>query len=378
MKHHLILTLSVLVASGNPALSQGTEIEPETLTVEERIPEGDHLFVLDFGMTGSSVIYVLNAEDLALVGSIGFGSMGQMAMSPDNSKLYTASGYMRRYTYGELEAVIHEWDAATLNANTEMLISPKFAPALSQNGIFNLSADGAYMVVQNATPATSVNIVDLAKGGDLVEIPTPGCWTAYPSTEGHAFSTLCGDGTVTKYSYEADGTVSDGVKSEKIFDADSNPVFGVAVRAQGKLVYVTFGGSLLFVDDSGDVPVLERTAEFASDGWAPGGNNMIAYHAPSNTLFVGMHPNAFDGSHKFPAEEIWAIDLESGTVVARGKANADTNLAVSGGDTPVLFGVDHMGGVHRYDVTLGEGAAITTAASREGVALFATKLATDF
>lgn len=377
MKRQLVVALSLLAAAAGAAFAQ-EEIAPETLTVQERIPEGDHFYVMDFGINGSSPIYVLNAEDLSLVGSIGTGTFATMTMSPDKSTLYSASTYLRRYTYGEAEAVIHAWDPQTLAAKAEFMVAPKIAQALSQRGTLNVSADGKYLLVQNATPATSITIADAVAGKELGEIPTPGCWTAYPSVEGTAFTTLCGDGTVAKYTYAADGTAGAPAKSDPIFDADKDPLYGDAMRVDGKLVYVSYGGTLYIVDDSGERPVLDRTVAFAEEGWAPGGYNLMAYSAPANTLFVLMHSNPGDGSHKTPAEEIWAIDMATDTVVGRSEAHDEASIAVSGGENPVLVGIDHLGGVHRYDVTGGDTVSLTETASREGVAAFPTIVATDF
>ncbi|TPE51897.1 amine dehydrogenase large subunit [Amaricoccus solimangrovi] len=378
MKRHLAIALSVLAATAAGAFAQDAGIEPETLSVLERIPEGPHLYVMDFGMNGSSPIYVLNADDLSLVGSIGTGTFGTMMMSPDHATLISASAYLRRYTYGDVEAVIHEWDSQTLKAKKEFMVSPKLAQALSQRGTLNLSADGKYLLAQNATPATSVTIADLAEGKDLGEVPTPGCWTAYPSVEGTAFTTLCGDGTITKHTYDASGKASAPAKSDRIFDVDKDPLYGDATRVDGKLVYLSYGGTLYIVDDAGEKPVLDRTVPFAEAGWAPGGYNLMAYSKPANTLFVLMHSNPYDGSHKNPAEEIWAIDMASMKVVGRSPAHGETSISVSGGEKPVLVGIDHMGGVHRYDVATDGQVSLTETASREGVAIFPTMVLTDF
>lgn len=378
MKQKILLTLSALVASGGIALAQDVDIKPETLTVKEHISEGPHVYVMDFGINGSSPIYVLNAGDLSLEGSIGTGTFAQAMMTADKSSLFSGSVYLRRYTYGDVEAVIHEWDPQTLKLKRELTVSNKMVQGLSQKGVLNISADKKYLVLQNATPATSVNIVDLEAGKDLVEIPTPGCWTAYPSVEGTAFTTLCGDGTIAKYSYAADGTFTPGAKSDKIFDPDKTPLFGDAVRVDGKLVYPSYGGSLYVVDDSGEKPVLSQEIKFAEEGWAPTGYNLMAYHAASGTMFVMMHQNPKDGSHKVPADEIWAVNMKTGKVVGRSKANGESNITVSQGDTPVVVGVDHLGGVHKYDATMGDSVTLTETASRKGVVGFGTIVLTDF
>lgn len=378
MKHHLISAVSVLTVLGTSAFGQEVDIEPETLVVEERISEGNHVYIMDMAISGSSAVYVLNSEDFSLEGNIGAGTFGQMLLTPDESSIYTASAYMRRYTYGDIEAVIHEWDPVTLKLKREFMVSEKMAQTLSQKGAMNLTADGGYLLVQNATPATSINVVDLAAEKDLVEIPTPGCWTAYPATEGTAFTTICGDGSLMKYSFSADGSVADPGKSEKIFDSDKNPLFSSAVRIDGNLVFVSFSGVLHIVDDSGDAPALVKTVDIAQEGWAPSGYNLMAYHEASGTLFITMHSKPFEGSHKVPAEEIWAIDMKTEKVVGRGAAHGESNITVSAGDQPEVIGVDHHGGAHRYEVSLGNEVTVTEAASREGVVIFPTILAVDY
>ncbi|WP_271215180.1 amine dehydrogenase large subunit, partial [Pseudonocardia halophobica] len=175
MKHHLLLSLSVLAATGGQVLAQEKDIQPETLAVEARISEGNHIYLMDMGISGSSSVFVLNADDLSLEGNIGAGTFSQMLMSGDGKSIYTGSVYMKRYTRGPIEAVIEEYDPQTLLLRREFTVSGKMAQTLSQKGALNLSADGKYMLVQNATPATSINVVDLAAGKDLVEVPTPGC-----------------------------------------------------------------------------------------------------------------------------------------------------------------------------------------------------------
>lgn len=377
MKRQFVAALSVLAASGSVAFAQEA-LEPEILTVQERIPEGPHAFAMNFSVNGSSQIAVLDADDLSLVGTIGTGTFATMMLTPDKSALYTSSIYLRRYTYGEAEAVVQEWDPQTLELRREFLVSPKLAQTLTQRGVLNISADGKFLIVQNATPATSITIADTAAGTNLGEIPTPGCWTAYPSVEGTAFTMLCGDGTLAKYTYDAIGKAEAPAKSEKIFDADKDPLYGDAMRIDGKLVYVSYGGTLYVVDDSGEKPVLDRTVPFAEAGWAPGGYNLMAYNEPTHTLFVLMHSEPYDGSHKNPAEEIWAIDTTSMKVVGRSPAHHEINVAVGGGDKPVLVGLDHTGIVYRYDVATGDTVTLTDSGTSAAVSAFPTMILTDF
>jgi methylamine dehydrogenase heavy chain len=85
-------------------------------------------------------------------------------------------------------------------------------------------------------------------------------------------------------------------------------------------------------------------------GWRPGGLQMIAYSASTGMLYVGMHPNGHEGSHKDPAKEIWKIDLAKHKVMARGKSDGATCLQVSRDARPVLFAENgESGSLARYD-----------------------------
>ena len=45
--------------------------------------------------------------------------------------------------------------------------------------------------------------------------------------------------------------------------------------------------------------------------WRPGGWQIATAHASSHRLFVLMHPDGTDGSHKGGGSEVWVYDVES-------------------------------------------------------------------
>ncbi|WP_226554410.1 amine dehydrogenase large subunit [Celeribacter naphthalenivorans] len=345
-----------LVALTGSAFAQDA-IEPETLTVKETIDEGPNLFVLSQEWKGPSSINVLGAEDFAMKGNMGPGTTAQMVLSADGKTMYTTSVYFERYTYGSITNVFHTWDVDTLKIKGEFEFGDKMAHVESQPALLALSSDEAYALAQNATPATSVSVIDIAAGSALAEIPTPGCWGIFPSTSGMKFTTICGDGTFQTYSYAADGTFGDPGKSEKIFDVDDDALFTNGVRVGDTLVYVSYNGNLYVVDDSGEVPVLSETialTEGVLGKWAPSGSELIAYNAPTNTAFVLMHSGSYDGSHKNGAEQIWAVDMDSKTVVGRAAAHHENGLIVTQTEEPMLYGANEEGEVYLYSVEMGD------------------------
>lgn len=379
MKPSTALALVLTAASGQ-ALAQDAEFEPQVLTEEERIPEGPNFLVLDQAWAGPSMINVLGADDFAMKGNIGVGTTGQMALSPDGQTLYTTSVYFERYSYGEVTAVLQEYDVPTLSMTREIEISNKLAQVESQPALLATIDDGAFVLAQNATPATSISVIDLEAGAQIAEIPTPGCWAAIPATEGRRFTTLCGDGTMSSFTFEPDGSFGEPAVSEVIFDPDDDALFTNPVRTPDGLVFASFKGNLYVVDDGGETPELVETVTVSGTqlgNWAPGGSEVIGYSAATDTAFLLMHEDAYEGSHKDPAEEIWAVDMESGEVAGRGAANEETGIVVDASDPPVLFTAGVGGGVYRYTTETGDEVAISEDGAMDHVGDFLTVMAVN-
>ena len=83
-------------------------------------------------------------------------------------------------------------------------------------------------------------------------------------------------------------------------------------------------------------------------GWRPGGYNLLAVNQASKRLYVGMHPNGAEGSHKTPAAEIWVYDLATRQRVARVPGQNALSMSVSQDDQPRLYTIDG-GNVNVYD-----------------------------
>ena len=83
-------------------------------------------------------------------------------------------------------------------------------------------------------------------------------------------------------------------------------------------------------------------------GWRPGGYNLLAVNRANKRLYVGMHPNGAEGTHKTPAAEIWVYDLTTRKRVARIPGQGALSMSVSQDDKPRLFTIDG-GNVNVYD-----------------------------
>ena len=309
---------------------------PQHLTVKAAIDPGPNVFTTSVGDAGAGSINVFSATDLKFKGNMTTGSMGQTLIARDGKTAYTTSVYLKRISYGDPEFILQVYDVATLSPTKEIPLPPKLAMVGAQEPMLAQSADGRLVYVQNATPATSITVVDVTVGKVTGEIPAPGCYGIYPSLEGHKFSAICGDGTFASFTLNAEATSAERSQSKKIFDVDKDPIFVPTARVGTDFVFISFHGNIYRVADNGPAIKLVETYSVTAGvdpGWAPGGAQLITYNKANDVLFIGMHPNAKEGSHKTPAKEIWAYNLRTKKLLYR--SPVDDVLALTASDAPV-------------------------------------------
>jgi len=358
-KHWFGASLVALALSASLANAQETTvpdpIEPEELITEAEIAPGPNVFVVSPSWGGAGAVTVLSADDLSYKGNFATGMTSQFFLGPDAATGYTASAFPERITYGPIKAYLQKFDVKTLETTQEVELPPQMAQTMAQQPGLVVSPDGKWAYVQNATPATSVTVVDMKAGAVVSEIPIPGCWGIYLAEKGSKFSSLCGDGTMLTIELTSKGKLKSQAYSDAIFDVESDPLFVHSQRIDGNLVFSTFGGTFVTVSDKGKKAEVVDSWSY-TDGiegdWAPGGYEILAYNAPNSIMFVTMHPDATDGSHKNGATEVWAIDMKAKAVLYRSYVEHMTHIAVTDDtEAPVLFGVDgHGGSVYRYEI----------------------------
>ncbi len=290
---------------------------------------------------------VFDARAGKLLGMVNTGFAGNFALSAKADEIYIATTYHSRGGRGERVDVLEVWDAQTLAFKHEVLLPTKRAQTLNYRGLVNPTGNGRFVLVQNATPATSITVVDLAEKKVAIEIPTPGCWGSMPSsTHPTRFSMLCGDGKVATVTLDERGQVADRQLSEKLFDADQDAWFHTAERIGDRWFFMSFKGLLTELDLSGAVAQqkAQRSIVGAADqkkGWRPGGYQAFAVHPGGRWAVVSMHDQGREGSHKMPAKQLWTIDLDSGKRVstAPGQGTASITFSKSGQRLQALDGV---------------------------------------
>lgn len=343
-----IAAAAVFVGSAN-----AQDFVPETISVETEIAPGPNVFVALGSWDGAGAVNIFSAEDLSYKGDVSTGLTNQFTLSADGTTIYATSIYPKRIVSGPIEAVLQAYDVKTTALKSEIILPDILAQTMGGKYLLQITADGRFAIAQNATPATSVTVVNLETGEVAGEIPTPGCWAIYPASSGAKFSAVCGDGTMTTITLDDAGAVASQVDSPALFDMDDNPVFVHAERVGETLIFMSFAGDVITVSDA-DTPAIVDSfsiSEGVDGDWAPSGYELLAYNEQHGVLFVPMHSGAVNGTHKNGSEEIWAIDLANKAVLSRSSAEHITNIAVTEGEDPILFGVNsHEGGLYRFTI----------------------------
>jgi len=340
-------------AAQEPAIPD--PIEPEHVTVESEIAPGPNVFVVSPGRAGAGAVTILSVDDLDYKGNFATGMGTQLFIDPGAKIGYVASAFPERITYGPLKAYLQKFDVATLKTTQEVAVPPHMAQTMAQQPALAVSRDGKWAFLQNATPATSVTVVNLNTGEVASEIPNPGCWGIYLAARGSKFSSLCGDGSMLTATLDSDGKLESQGYTASVFDVEAEPLFVHSARVDGNLVFSTFNGKFVIVSDSGRTAKVVDSWSYTDgiDGdWAPGGYQILAYNEPNDVMFVTMHSEATNGSHKNGSQELWAIDMQAKRVLYRSFAEHLTHIAVTAdADAPVLFGVaGENGSISRYEI----------------------------
>lgn len=328
------------------------ELPVEELSVIPAVTAKNRAYVSDIAINhiADGKLHVVDTDTGAYLGVIGSGFTGQVTYSPDGNDIILATGYLSRGQRGERTDIIEVWDANTLAFKYEIEISPNRAMALNYRSLVRTSADGRWVFVQNATPATSVTVVDMQARKMVAEIDTPGCWGIYPpASTSDRFSTLCGDGTVATVMLDANGNVASRSVSAQMFDADKDAWFIQGEQDGDIYRFVSFLGNMAVVNMGGATATLQetwnmvRSAADRKKNWRPGGFQPLAVHPGSSRIYVGMHADGFEGSHKTPAQEIWAFDLKTKKRLARHKGHAAIALtASSSGDRILVVDIEKL------------------------------------
>ena len=311
-------------------------------------PNPHRLYLTDLQIAHISdgQVHIVDGQSFKYLGMLSTGLFGITTLSHDSSEMLVASTYYTKRNRGDRFDQLEAYDTKTFALKKEILIPSKHAMALPYKGTIAPSLDDAWVFIQNATPLSSVTVVDHKAWKVTAEVPTLGCWIILPAQSNtRRFATLCGDGTVVTVTLNEKGDSATQTRSEKLFDPEKDPIMVQGERVGDSYHFVSYEGNIKVINVGGDVAKLEDSWSLLDDadkkaGWKPGGYQLLAVHAPTKRLYVAMHDQAKNGSHKNPAKEIWEFDLASKKRITRAEGSNAIAMALTKEAKPTLYAYD--------------------------------------
>ena len=113
------------------------------------------------------------------------------------------------------------------------------------------------------------------------------------------------------------GMISKQERTAAFFDADTDPIFAKPAVIDGVYYFPSFKGMVHPVDmnaaDPGmlDAWSLLQQEQDRQENWRPGGWQIATAHEAGERLFVLMHPDGENGTHKGGGSEVWIFDVDA-------------------------------------------------------------------
>lgn len=355
----LILLISLFCASAF------AEIQPETMGSVNTLPETypPHWIVVQDGSffhmsDGKFMVIDADSDDAAsrFKGMFNGSFIAQFYQAKTKPEMYVIETFYSRGNRGTRTDVLTIYDKRTLAPTGEVILPAKRMSGLPTNYYLQLVDDESLALVYNFTPATSVTVVDVAKREFLGEVPIPGCSLIYPMA-GRAFASLCADGSMLSVQLDENGRQASTSRTGSFFDAANDPLMERAAMIDGVAYHPSFLGSVYPIDLNGSKPKVGKPWSLLGDddkGWRPGGLALTGNDA-SGRLYVLMHAEGYDGSHKDPGTEVWVFDTKKKERVDRiVLALPAITIGLTRDDNPLLVATNINLEVDVYDVKSGE------------------------
>lgn len=315
----MLSCIAALAIPQGSAAGDAPPLPPEPIPAVATLPPpSDHrIYAHDaafYSLTSGKVFVVdAGADTRHVVGLLGAAQFPSFRESTTRGELYVSESFFARGTRGPQTDVLTIYDRASLALLGEVVLpGAKRMQVVPQKAALQITGDGAFALVFNFTPASSVTVVDLARREVVNEIAVPGCMLTYPAA-GTGFVTLCGDGSLQAFELDRNGQVTTVRDSELFNDIDDDPMFMKAAWVGETAYFPTFQGWIQPLDLAGEEARPLARWRLATDlpeapaGARPSGWQVISADTEGR-LYVLMRKDAGPGDHKFGGETVWVAD----------------------------------------------------------------------
>ncbi len=372
-----VCALALLGTAGAASAADPLQPDPELEAVTLSAPKPSWVFVeRGFVVSGNSIY---DTDTGKMLGMVEASTLSDLALDPAGKAYYVSESIWTKGWRGTRQDMITVYDAATLKLKTEITMPGRILIG-GRKYNFVIADAGKTAYVYNLDPASSVNVVDLAKGKFVKKIELPGCASLMPVT-GVGFSALCSDGSLATVKTAA--AKPEITRSAPFFSATNDPIFDNFGYdgAKQQAVFLTYTGQV-YTAKLGATPTISepfsiQTAAGVSPAdtkpldvhWYPGARQGLAYHLATGHAFVLMHMGEY-WTHKAPGTEIWELDVAAKKVIKRipleeaansvtvtQEANAKLVLSTEGGTLLIL---DAKTGAEKFKLEKSGGGVLRT------------------
>ena len=355
----LVATMGSALAADLPIDKVGT-----TLTLPQPYP-AHWVWVQDIAfdhmLDGKLILVDPRAATLReqFKGMFNSSNIAAFAQSATRPEVYVAETFYERGNRGARSDVVTVYDKPNLRPIAEIpLTGNKRASAMPGRHALAISGDESLLMAYYFNLATSVGIIDVAKRAQVNEVPLPGCAMVYPTGK-RGFSSLCANGSMVSFQLDAAGKVASTRVIDPFFDVDQDALFEKPVIVNGVGYFPTFTGNLQEIDLRGDHAVLGARWNLVPEAerkqnWRPGGT-MLASADDAGRLYLIMHPDGKEGSHKDGGPEVWMFDVGKQTRLQRFVLKTwGVSIEVTRGPEPLLLVTNAEMNLDVYDTKTGK------------------------
>ncbi|WP_245688632.1 methylamine dehydrogenase (amicyanin) large subunit [Paracoccus chinensis] len=349
-------------AEAAAALAAGEDDEPVIL--DAPAPNSRRVYVNDSAHFASlTQQFAIDTEEGRVIGMTDSGFLPNPVVSDDGSVYAQVSTTYSRISRGEREDYVEVFDPVTFNPVADITIPPEGHRFLvgTYPWMSALTPDNKTLLYYQFSPAPAVGVVDLEGKAFRRMLEVPDCYHIFPTAADNFFM-HCRDGSLARVQFDAASDAEPQVTHSEVFHPEDEYVVNHPAYSQksGRLVWPTYEGKIYQFDlSSGEAKALNTieglTEEERADNWRPGGWQLVAYHRPSNRIYMLVDQRA-EWTHKTPSRHVVVINADTGERIARHElGHGIDSVAVSQDDDPLLYGLSTGAKtLYIYDAETGE------------------------